>query len=118
MKLHMLRDMRLNEDSSLLGVQPGTEPIKKNFPAVLPNTATVGIIRHQCMPVYYAVKAFVLVLQFNPVGKSSGQMTEVQLSGRTHPAENPFCHYVFTSFFLVVFRCNMGSSEALFFLLF
>jgi hypothetical protein len=58
----MLHDMRLNENGAFLGVKTSAEPVQENLATVVFDTARVGVIRHEGVPIDDTVIAVVIIL--------------------------------------------------------
>jgi len=90
----MLRNMRLDEQSRLLRIQPGRQEIRGDFDTALFHARGVGVIRCERVPVGDEKKAVILLLQAHPVLQGADVMSEVELAGWSHAAQNAaFCFF-------------------------
>ena len=75
-ELRMLRDVRLNEDGALLGIEPDRKPVQQGIVAIARGICGVGVIGRQRVPVGYKVIALVIVLKPNPVAQRTGHIED------------------------------------------
>ena len=84
----------LQEDSALLGVQTGGQPVNHHFVDVLLDDLAAFVVRGQRVPVGHKVKALHLGLQSNPVFEGSVVVTQMQGPRGAHAGENTVFHGV------------------------
>ena len=80
--------MRLDEQRAALGIEAGREVVDHDLQRVLLDAARVGVVGGQRVPVGNEEEAVVLVLQAHPIAQRADIIAQVQLSGRSHAAQD------------------------------
>jgi len=89
-ELGVFLDVRLDEKGGVFRVKPDRQPVQHHIPGILLDVSGRRIIGGQGMPVSHKKKAFVLVLQLDPVVERPMQVAQMQPARRPHPTKNPF----------------------------
>src|SRR6187402_81899 len=90
MELRVLRNVRLNEDGALFGIESGTKKVERDLHRVLVNLRRIGIVRRESVDVCDEEVALVLLLQADPVVEGSHVVAEVEAARGAHAGENTF----------------------------
>ena len=92
MQLRMTRDARLDQQSALVGIDTGSQPVQGYLDDVCAELRNVRVFCRERMPIHDAVKALVGVLQSHPVVQGPDQVTQVEPARGAHAAENAIFH--------------------------
>src|SRR5690625_594790 len=84
----MLFYPRLQEDSGLRRVDTAGQPVNDQLPDAIRKHRALIVVGGQRMPVSNEEKAFMLLLQFDPILQHAMVMPQVQTTGRTHARQN------------------------------
>ncbi len=85
----MLLDLRLPEYRASFGIDAGRKPVDDHVDRVLVQLPRVDV-RRQRMIIGDEVKIIKFILECDPVFERTHKMSQVELSGRTHPAQYSF----------------------------
>ena len=89
MQFGMLRNMRLDEQLGITGVDAGSQPVDHHVPDALRDNVRLLVVRGERVPVGHEEEAVELMLQPDPVLENTVVVTEVQTPGGTHAREDP-----------------------------
>ena len=92
MKLGVLRNVRLDEDGRLLGIEASGEPVKGHLKNVVLDPRGVSVIGREGVPVGDKEEAIVFFLEPNPVLQCTNIVADVQLACRSHAAQYASVH--------------------------
>ncbi len=84
----MLRDVRLDEQRCHARIQARGKPIDQDVPDVLLQSRGVVVARGEHVPVSHEEKAFVLVLEVDPVSQCAMIVPQMEAAGRAHAGEH------------------------------
>src|SRR5687768_16075398 len=92
MQLSMILHLRLQKDSRLSWIEPGSHVIDRHLDRGIRNPSGVLDHRSQGVPVHYAAEHVVLILQLHPIAQRAFKVAEVQFAaaGRLHAAKESF----------------------------
>src|SRR5215207_10343759 len=88
MKLSVLKDPGLNEDRRAVRIESGRKPVHRVVEDVCANVPRRFVVCRECVPIHNAVKAFVLVLQPDPVLQRANQMAQMKAARWPHAAQD------------------------------
>src|SRR6266849_3770784 len=88
MQFRMLRHLRLNEQRGDAGIEARRQPVDGHRPDVLLELRGILITRGERMPIGDEEKAFVLVLQFDPILESAVVVAQMQLARGPHAGQH------------------------------
>src|SRR5712672_173486 len=99
MQFRMFGDLRLQKDDALLRIETGGQVVDHDLDAVLGDSAGVGVVAGQRVPVGYEVEAVVrrIVLQADPILQRAEIVADVQPAGGAHAADYSLCFCFRTS---------------------
>src|SRR5260370_7715003 len=84
----MFRHLRVNEQRGDAGIEARRQPVDGHRPDVLLELRGILIARGERMPIGDEEKAFVLVLQFDPILESAVVVAQMQLARGPHAGQH------------------------------
>src|SRR5579863_8135772 len=90
MQFGMLRYMRLNKHCAARRIKSGGEPVNSDVERILFDPRSVAVVGGERVPIGNKEETFVLILHPDPIVERADKITQVQLSGGAHTAEDSF----------------------------
>jgi len=92
-----LRNMRLNEDNALMGVNAGRQPVKHHFINIFPKRFS-SFQSGESMNIHHAVDALIFILKGNIILHRSQVVTDMLSACGARARENAFSHLIVAKF--------------------